>query len=99
MKIKMLAAIAVFGLVAASTSYAAPSDSDNVGSIDGPTQLADNSSVSGNGAISGTGSMSGSSNMSGTSNNNMSGTPNNNMSGTSSPSDEGSADTATGDDY
>lgn len=38
-------------------------------------------------------------NMSGTPGNNMSGTPSNNMSGTASPSDEGGADTATGDDY
>ncbi len=95
MKIKMLAMIAVLGLVTASTSYAAPSESENIGSIDGPTQLADN----GTNSMSGNGAMSDTSNMSGTPNSNMSGTPNNNMSGTSSPSDEGSADTATGDDY
>ena len=109
MKVKMLAAIVVSGILAVSMANAAPSANDgsgmnaapsandgsgmndNFGNLQGP-QLADN-------GMSGNGMMSGPSNMSGTPGNNMSGTPSNNMSGSSSPSDEGGADTATGDDY
>ncbi len=110
MKVKMLAAIAVSSVLAVSLVHAAPATNDNmndnIGSVQGPTQLADNG-MSGASSMSGTSSMSGAgSNMSGTSSNNMSGTSSpmsgmTGMSGTSSssPSDEGGADTATGDDY
>src|SRR5579872_1799532 len=97
MKVKMLAAIMVSGILAVSMANAAPlandgsGMNDNFGNLQGP-QLADN-------GMSGNGMMSGPSNMSGTPSNNMSGTPSNNMSGSASPSDEGGADTATGDDY
>ena len=97
MKIKLLAAIALSAVFAGSVAFA--DQNDNVGSLQGP-MLAD----AGNNAMSGAAAP-GSSNMSGTSSNNMSGTQGNNMSGTGtmggsgSPSDEGGADTATGDDY
>ena len=111
----MLAAIAASGIFAVTVAHAADVMNDNnVGAMQGATQLADNGSGN-NGmmnntpsSMSGNGSMGGatSGNMSGTSGNNMSGTSSNNMSGTSapmsgsaSPSDEGGADTATGDDY
>lgn len=104
MKVKWLAAATISGILAASVLYAAPSDkdgmTDNFDNLQG-AQLAD-SGMSGNGAamsMSGTSNPSDSSNMSGTPTNNMSGTATNNMSGVSSPSDEGGADTATGDDY
>lgn len=107
MKVKMLAAMVVSGILAISLANAAPSANDgdgsgmndNFGSLQGP-QLADNGS--GNGTMGNTPAGSGSgdsSNMNGTPNNNMSDTPNNNMGDNSSPSDEGGADTATGDDY
>jgi hypothetical protein len=107
MKVKTLAAMLVSGILAASLANADPATndgsgmSDNFGSMQGP-QLADNganSGMSGAPAMSGSGGSSDSSNMSGTPSNNMSGTPNNNMGDSSSPSDEGGADTATGDDY
>ncbi len=107
MRVHMLAAIALSGFLAISIANAAPTTTENDGSLQGP-QLADNgTSMSGTNNMSGSAAMSGSStmsgansdNMNGTPGNNMSGTSSNNMSGTSSPSDEGGADTATGDDY
>ncbi|HSW69472.1 MAG TPA: hypothetical protein VLI69_04875 [Gammaproteobacteria bacterium] len=113
MKVKMLAAIVFSGILAASIANAAPAPAatDNFGDLQGP-QLADNSSTNSGDASS---NMNGSSNndnssnnMAGTPNNNMSDTPSP-MGGSgsgsaspppsSSPSDEGGADTATGDDY
>ncbi len=106
MRIKTLAAIAMSGLLAAAIANAAPDTmTDNMTTTQDPMQLADNG-ASGNATMNSglpsDANGTGSSNMSGTSSNNMSGTPSNNMgSGTSSasPSDEGGADTATGDDY
>lgn len=105
MRFKTLAAIALSGMLAATIANAASDDlTDNMSTTQDPMQLADNG-TSGNATMNSGLPSDGSgvgSNMSGTPSNNMSGTPSNNMSSgtsTASPSDEGGADTATGDDY
>lgn len=103
MKGKMLIAMAVSSMLAATLVYADPVSTDNDLSDDAQAQLTDNGNgmsgttgMSGMSGMSGTSGMSGSSSMSGTSG------PSSSMSGTPTPgasgNDEMNADTATGDD-